>query len=119
MNRSIFFFLIAILVCSSALAQNNAMDTMSASESAATDATKAYMAAMQKMDKGMDIPYTGDADADLVRGMIPHHQGAVDMCKVELQYGKDAEIQKLCRNIVASQETQIIEMKKWLQRHNQ
>ena len=37
--------------------------------------TQAYMAAMTKMHDNMMIDYTGDADVDFVRGMIPHHQG--------------------------------------------
>ena len=35
--------------------------------------TTAYRAAMAKMDRGMDVAYTGNPDADFVAGMIPHH----------------------------------------------
>ena len=80
-------------------------------------ASQAFNAAMMKMDQDMDITYTGDADKDFVAGMIPHHQGAVDMAKVELKYGKDPSLRKLARNIIASQERQIVTMKKWQEQH--
>jgi Domain of unknown function (DUF305) len=114
MNRILALSL--AFLCLPALAGAMPMKDSSAM-TAATPATKGYMEAMQKMDKGMDVAYSGNADIDFVRGMIPHHQGAVDMCKVELQYGKDAQIRKLCGDIVSSQESQIVEMKKWLAAH--
>jgi uncharacterized protein (DUF305 family) len=80
-------------------------------------ASQAFGAAMTKMDEGMNITHTGDADRDFVAGMIPHHQGAIDMAKVELQYGEDASLRKLARNIVAAQQREIAMMKKWQERH--
>lgn len=75
---------------------------------------KAYKAAMHNMHKGMDIAYTGNPDADFTLGMIPHHQGAIDMANVVLEYGKDPEIKKLARWITYMQEQEIAQMRHWL-----
>jgi len=67
-----------------------------------------------KMHKAMDIPFTGNTDVDFVKGMIPHHEGAVDMAKTVLAFGKDPEIRALAEAIVKAQETEIAQMKAWL-----
>lgn len=80
----------------------------------ASPSTAAFKAANDKMHAGMDIAFTGDADADFVKGMIPHHQGAVEMAKVVLQYGKDPKLKKLARDIIRAQDKEIAFMKRWL-----
>lgn len=77
----------------------------------------AYMEGMEKMDKDMNAAMTGDPDRDFVVMMIPHHQGAIDMAKVELEHGKDAELHKLSANIIKAQEGEIAFMKDWLAKH--
>ena len=86
---------------------------MSASADAAPS-SRAFEAAMQKMHRGMMVGYTGNTDVDFVKGMIPHHQGAIDMAKIELEYGKDPEIRKLADEIIKAQESEIAFMKAWL-----
>jgi uncharacterized protein (DUF305 family) len=79
---------------------------------------KALMDADHKMMMDMDgAPMTGDADKDFVAMMIPHHAGAIDMAKVELQYGKDPELRKLADAIVKAQQKEIGEMKAWQAAH--
>ncbi len=73
----------------------------------------------QQMHEGMSIAFTGNTDADFVNGMIPHHQGAVDMAKVVLAFGKDPEIRKLAEAIIQAQESEIAMMRAWLKRNAQ
>ena len=71
-------------------------------------------AAMAKMMAAMDIKPSGDVDADFVAMMVPHHQGAIDMAKVVLQYGKDDRVRKLAQDIIRAQEAEIAQMRTWL-----
>lgn len=74
----------------------------------------AYEAVNEKMHRDMMITFTGDADRDFVAGMIPHHQGAIDMAEVVLNYGKDPEIRRLAQQIITDQKKEIAMMKAWL-----
>ncbi len=73
----------------------------------------AYQAVNEKMHRAMMITFTGDADRDLVEGMIPHHQGAIDMAEVVLKYGKNPEIRTLAEEIITTQQNEIAQMKAW------
>lgn len=37
----------------------------------------------------MRVKPSGDVDHNFVAPMIPHHQGAIDMARAELRYGKN------------------------------
>ena len=76
-----------------------------------------YAPAMATMHHNMMVEPTGDADVDFVRGMIPHHQGAIDMAKIELAHGDDPKIRKLATNIIKAQVQEIAMMRAWLKRH--
>ena len=79
--------------------------------------TDAFGPAMEKMHHDMAVPPTGNIDHDFVTGMIPHHQGAVDMAEVELARGHDPALKKLARDIIAAQNREIAFMKAWLAKH--
>ena len=76
--------------------------------------TPAYETAMDTMMTNMMIPYSGNADVDFIRGMIPHHQGAVDNARIVLQYGKDPDVLKFAQSVIDAQEAEIKWMTEWL-----
>lgn len=95
-------------------ADPHAGHTMATTTGDASPSSQAYEAANTKMHKDMSVALTGDADRDFLAGMIPHHQGAIDMAEVVLKYGKDPKVKALARNIIRAQKQEIAMMTAWL-----
>jgi uncharacterized protein (DUF305 family) len=72
--------------------------------SATDDSFDAQMGrAMTRMDQDMMVKPSGNYDRDFAAMMIPHHQGAVDMARIELQFGKDPVLRRLAQAIIVEQ----------------
>ena len=82
-----------------------------------SEATRAYKQADMDMMHGMAVAYTGNPDVDFRLKMIPHHQGAIDMAKVALQYATDPSTKAMAEAIIAAQEKEIAEMQAWLEKN--
>jgi uncharacterized protein (DUF305 family) len=92
-----------------------------ATEAAATEeaplnaAQRAYTEANDRMHSAMASSIPADADEAFVRGMIPHHQGAIDMARIVLEHGSDPENKALAEAIIRAQEAEIAQMRAWLE----
>jgi YVTN family beta-propeller protein len=68
---------------------------------------------MERMDRDMmAAKMTGGPDIAFARMMIPHHQGAIDMARSELLYGKDPVLRRLAQDIIATQDQEIVLMRR-------
>ena len=93
-----------------ALAQSHHHDDANSGRINFADSTFAsqMMQAMDRMNSGMAATRpTGDPDRDFAAMMIPHHQGAIDMAKVELIYGRDPVLRRLAQGIIVEQQQEI------------
>lgn len=120
MTRLLLAFATVVFVATGALAAQDsgmmdmkAMEMKMAPNPSDTESTKGYKSAMMKMMGAMP-EYTGDADIDFMKQMRVHHQAAIDMAKVLLDKGKNAETKKLAQEIIAAQEKEIATIEAWL-----
>ncbi|MFC4870328.1 DUF305 domain-containing protein [Negadavirga shengliensis] len=73
---------------------------------------------MMKMDESMKaMHYTIDPDYDFAEMMIHHHQGAIDMSRVEFKYGEAEMALEEAKRIIEHQEKEIIELARFRSKH--
>ncbi len=119
MKRKVYFYgVLAILFCAfsvsnnlAVFAQHSHQENQMPTQPAGTQEKSFEQLmddAMMTMDSGMKaVRMTGDPDHDFAVMMIPHHQGAIDMAKAELRYGKDPVLRRLAQEIIVTQEQEI------------
>ncbi len=73
--------------------------------------TRALREANARMHRDMNIRYSGHADRDFATAMIPHHQGAIEMARIQLRHGTNAEMRRLAESIIAAQEAEIAQLR--------
>ncbi len=120
MRRSIGLALaLWVAVGGAAHAQGRRSGDAPSDAAVSADATFAsqMMQAMDRMDAGMMAAKpTGDPDRDFAAMMIPHHQGAIDMAKLQLIFGHDPVMRRLAQAIIVEQQQEIELMRRFLQK---
>lgn len=53
-------------------------------------------------------------DMAFARGMLPHHISAVEMAKIQLEYGTNEEMRQLAKDIIDAQQAEIQLMQNWI-----
>jgi len=116
MNR-FAFLLAATLIAGPAAAQTSHQGHGTPAPAAQEAAsTRDFRAANDRMHMDMAIAFTGNADRDFAAGMIPHHQGAIDMATVVLRYGTDPEMRALAQSVIQAQTAEIAQLRAFLAR---
>ena len=96
-----------------------AMPGMAASSPMSMPAGAMDMKSMMKdnNDKMGSMAMTGNADVDFAMMMKVHHQGAIDMAEMELKHGKEPQMKKMAKEIIAAQKKEIAQFDKFLASH--
>ena len=103
-NLTIFAFC-TVFICALGIGAISTIPSPIPEPTADTDLDKSIDTMHAEMQK---VRCTGNADADFASRMIKHHQSAIEMSKVELQFGTDP---RLAQEIIVTQQSEIEVMK--------
>jgi uncharacterized protein (DUF305 family) len=114
-----YFSAAAMLTMSLALAgctASSSTDDMDHHQMDHSEHASQFMQGNQQMMMDMhSTELTGDVDYDFVVGMIPHHQGAIDMATQLLASAQISDkLKPLAEDVVAAQSSEIAFMQDWL-----
>ena len=109
MKKFLLSVLIVVLTITFALAATD-------HDSHKLDPNVPFKKAMDRMHKGMNFKSTGNIDTDFLKGMIPHHQGAIDMSEELIKKTKDPELKALAQKIIKDQKAEIKQMQDLLKK---
>lgn len=100
------------------MSKMNDMGTASSPTASQPTHVAEYMQSMNTMhEQMMSASHIANPDVAFATGMIAHHQGAIDMAKIQLKYGKDSEMRALAENIIKAQQIEITQTQTWLSKH--
>jgi uncharacterized protein (DUF305 family) len=112
--KHITLALLAVLAFAPVAAYADHHGDMPMSHETVSSSDDGFIAAHEKMMENMHkLKPTGNADNDFAAQMIPHHQAAIDMAKVELEHGKDPVLRKMAEDIIKAQEEEIKTLQEW------
>ena len=120
MTRLLLVSFVSLFLAGAASAQDMnmmGMDMFAAKEGDSA-ATKGYKDAMLTMMNSSPA-FTGEADVDFMKQMKVHHRAAIDMAKVLLANGKDAETRKVAEDVIKTNEAEIATLQEWLKKQGQ
>jgi|SRR5471030_193904 len=116
MNKKMLFLSVALMAPLAAFAADQTMQM--GNQGSMSPAAQEYMSGMQSMhDNMMAGVMSSNPDVAFAKGMTAHHQGAIEMAKTELKYGKDPEMKKLAKDIIKAQQPEIDQMQIWVKNH--
>ena len=69
---------------------------------------------MDQMMAAMHKPSSGNVDRDFVTQMTAHHQGAIEMARIQLRYGHNERLRRLAQEIIVTQQQEIAVMQQAL-----
>lgn len=114
--------LISAIGVSAAVAQMQGMDMqkmMQMMMPAPNDptSTKDFKQAHMNMMKDMNMEFTGNADVDFAKSMIKHHEGGIEMARLQLKHGKDPEMRKKAEKLIKEQGQDNKDFQAWQKAH--